>query len=151
VMHHIYMTARNQLVNGAGTQIMELWYDNVLIGTDTTFSGTPSDTFSFIAGDFVTLMARHNLSQFLQGRVADIWSSDKYMDAVTHIPLFRTVTPANVDWAGGVPADLPANGMVNGVLPTSWLGGKGYSISDWNNGINNGTLGNFTRSGGVIT
>jgi len=151
VMHHIYMTAKNDLVSGTGTQIMELWYDNVLIGTDTTFSGTPSDTFSFIAGDFVTLMARHNLAQFLQGRVADIWSSDKYMDAATHIPLFRTVTPANVDWAGGVPADIGISGIVNGVTPTTYLGGAGYSISSWNAGINRGSLGDFTRTGGIIS
>jgi len=149
--HHLFMTGRNELVSGVGTQVMEFWEDGVLLGTDTTFLPSNDTSFSFVAGDIVTLMARHDLTQFLTGRVADIWSGDKFMDGVTHVPLFRTVTPANVTWNGGVPADIGVSGIVNGVSPGNWLGGKGYRISDWNNGVNRGSNGSFSRIGNPIT
>jgi len=152
VMHHFYMTAKNDIVDGVGTQVMELWVDGILEGTDTTFFPNNSTTFSFVAGDFVTLLARHDLSQMLTGRVADIWSGGKYMDGATNVAKFRKSSPADVAWNGGVPVDLGSTGIVNGVTPGNYLGGNAdYSIADYNAGLNRGSNGNFTRIGSVIT
>ncbi len=151
VMHHMFMTAKNDLVDGVGTQVMELWMDGVLEGTDTIFLPNASTTFSFVAGDFVTLMARHDLSQFLTGKVADIWSGGKYMDGATNISKFRKTSPADVGWSGGVPVDLGLTGVVNGVVPSNYLGGAGYKIADWNNGVNRGFAADFALAGGPIT
>jgi len=140
VMHHIYMTAKNDVVDGVGTQVMEL-----------SFFPSSSTTFSFVAGDFVTLLARHDLIQILTGRVADIWSGGKYMDGATNVAKFRKVSPADVAWSGGYPVDLGATGIVNGVIPGNYLGGKDYSVADWNNGLNRGSNGSFTRIGGALT
>jgi len=149
-LHHLFMTAKNDLVDGVGTQVMYLYEDDVLLDTSTTFLPTASTKFSFVAGELVTLFARHDLAQFLTGRVADAWSARKFMDPATAIPLFRKVSPADVAYNGGVPVELPTNGVVLGITPKNWLGGKDYSIADWNNGINNGTNGDFVRIGGII-
>ncbi len=149
-MHHIYMTAKNDLVDG--TAIMQLWYDGAFLGQDTSFTPNNSTQFNFIAGDFVTLCARHNLSQFLVGRIAEIWSSGKFMDAAVHVPLFRH--PESVTgWASGYPRNLGVNGIVNGVTPSNYLGGdsRTYTLTDWNNGVNRGSLGDFGIVGNPIT
>lgn len=150
-MNHLYMTAKNDLVDGVGTQIMELWENGLLVGTDTTFLPSNSATFSFVAGDFVTLLARHDLTQFLTGRVAEVWSSGKFLPGASNIQMFRQSSPANISWAGGVPVDLGASGVVNGVAPGNYLGGPDYTIADWNNGVNRGSASDFDIIGNPIT
>ncbi len=150
-MHHIFMTIRNNTVAGVGTEIMQIWHDGVFIAQDITFIPDGAATFSFVAGDVVTIAARHNLTQFLEGRLSDVWATNKYMDPATYIPMFRKSTPGNVTWNGGVPIDLGVSGIVGGFTPVTWLGGKDYKISDWNAGINRGVSADFTVSGGPIT
>ncbi len=145
------MTIRNNTVAGVGTEIMQIWHDGVFIAQDITFIPDGAATFSFVAGDVVTIAARHNLTQFLEGRLSDVWATNKYMDPATYIPMFRKSTPGNVTWNGGVPIDLGVSGIVDGVTPETWLGGKDYKISDWNAGINRGVSADFTVSGGPIT
>jgi len=151
-LHHLWMTAKNDIVDGVGTQIMYLYEDNILLGTDTTFFPTNNTKFSSVPGDFVTLLARHNLAQFLTGRVADIWSGHKYIDPAIGIPLFRKTSPADAQWGGGIPVDLGATGVVLGITPTNYLGGSpSYTLADWNNGVNRGAAGDFIRSGNPLT
>ena len=141
--NHIFMTARN---GAAGGPSLDIWTNGVFYTSITVW--TPDSTIDLRAGDQLVIGARHNLTQHFIGKLTDVWSASKYMDGATNVPLFYSPAIA-ADFPNGSPR--PITKTVNGVTANNFLGGQGYTLSDWNNGVNNGNLGPLTLDGDPIT
>jgi len=146
--NHLYMTARNGANGGPN---LDVWLNGSLAAAGSANPGitwSPDSTIDFLVNDDVVIGARHNLTQHFVGGMADIWTSSRYMDAATNVPLF--FSPAVIPgWTNGTPR--PVGTVVNGITAGNFLGGQGYTIDDWNNGLNKGANGDFTLDGDPLT
>jgi hypothetical protein len=146
--HHYYMTYKNDAV---GDDKMQVFVDGVQVGLDIPFNPTNA-TISFIDGDGVAIGASHAVLDAISfgytGMLADVWSTSTYMEPGANIPLFRSAG-TTAEFVNGTPK--PITNTVNGVAATTFLGGQGYTIANWNAGVNKGIAGPFTPIGDPLT
>jgi len=149
-MHHVFMTFRNDTIAGPGTQIMQVWIDGVFFGSDTIFGSDASRTVSFLIGDRIVIGGRHDLGQLIVGSLSEFVTYEAYFDPVTQLSRFYSpqVSPG---WPNGTPVNLGVTGIVNSEVPGNYLGGPGYTLADWNAGVNQGTNDDFLLFGGPLT
>lgn len=146
--NHIFLSARN---GASGGPELEVWINGALAvsgNPNPDITWAPDSTIDFRAGDQVVIGARHNLTQHFIGRITDIWSSSSYMNPAENVPFFYSPT-TKAGWPNGTPKDI--SNKINGKTATTFMGGRGYTIADWNNGLNKGSLGDYTLDGDPIT
>jgi len=160
---HIYIAYRNEISAGAGNSIVQFWINGVLAVQAPFLAGQEAKTLSFRGADHpdvggvadnVVIGARHNTDSPLNlyaGGLSELLSYPVFMDASANIASFFNTADTDANWVNGKPINLGPNGIVNGVTPTTYLGGTGYLLVDYNNGLNRGSSGNFTRAGSLIT
>jgi hypothetical protein len=148
--HHYYMAYKNDTVGDLDDK-MQVFVDGVQVGLDVPLSPT-DDTISFIDGDGAVIGASHAVLSAISfgytGALFDIWTKNVYMEPVENIPFFRSAA-TNAEFVNGTPR--PITSTVNGVTANLFMGGQGYTLADWNAGLNVGLTGDYTLVGDDLT